>query len=132
MIVLVTPPDVKPDPEVSSKIQKRVFSADYKRRILEEVEACEPGQIGAILRREGLYSAHLTDWRRQRMAGTLEFNAKVKQGRPLKDPRDSEIERLRSENARLAEKLRKADIIIDVQKNSQRFWESNNRQKRRS
>lgn len=117
MTITATPPIMtKPDPEVPGKPTKRLFSSEYKRRILDEVEAAAPGEIGAILRREGLYSSHLTDWRRQREAGTLGFNARVKKGRPAKDPRDAEIERLQRENERLGENLRKADLIIEVQK----------------
>ena len=116
MTITATPLMTKPDPEVPSKPTKRLFSAEYKQRILEEVEAAAPGEIGGILRREGLYSSHLTDWRRQRESGTLGFNARTKKGRPAKDPRDVELERLRRENERLTEKLRKADLIIDVQK----------------
>lgn len=116
MTITATPPMTKPDPEVPSKPTKRLFTAEYKHRILAEVEAAAPGEIGAILRREGLYSSHLTDWRRQRELGTLGFNARTKTGRPAKDPRDVELERLRRENQRLNERLRKADIIIDVQK----------------
>lgn len=116
MTITATPPMTKPDPEVPSKPTKRLFTAEYKHRILAEVEAAAPGEIGAILRREGLYSSHLTDWRRQRELGTLGFNARTKQGRPAKDPILVENERLRRENERLAERLRKADIIIDVQK----------------
>lgn len=117
MTITATPPMTKPDPEVPSRPTKRLFTAEYKHRILDEVEAAAaPGEIGAILRREGLYSSHLTDWRRQRELGTLGFNARTKKGRPAKDPMLVELERLRRENERLNERLRKADIIIDVQK----------------
>lgn len=114
----------KPDPEVPSKPRKRVFSAEYKERILAEVEAAVPGEIGAILRREGLYSSHLTDWRRARQLGTLGLNARTKPGRPKNDPLLAENERLRRENERLEEKLRKAELVIDVQKKVQGLFES--------
>lgn len=116
MTITATPLMTKPDPEVPAKPTKRLFTADYKHRILDEIDAANPGEIGAILRREGLYSSHLTDWRRQRKLGTLGLNARNKTGRPAKDPLEVENDRLRRENARLTEKLRKADLIIDVQK----------------
>lgn len=112
-----------PDPEVPSKPRKRLFSTEFKERILAECEAATPGEIGAILRREGLYSSHLTDWRRQRRLGTLGFNARNKTGRPPKDSREFEIERLRRENELLEGKLRKAELVIDVQKKVQRLFE---------
>jgi transposase len=103
----------KPNPEVVEKTTRRKHSADYKRQILEEVANAKPGQIGEILRREGLYSSTLTDWRRQlenRELGTKKI------GRPNKDLRDIEIERLNLQIERLNKKLHKAGIIIDVQK----------------
>ena len=114
----------KPDPEVPSRPAKRLFTAEYKARILDEVDACPPGEIGVILRREGLYSSHLTTWRRQRKDGELGVNARHKQGRPKQDPVHAENERLRRENARLEEKLRKAELVIDVQKKVQRLFEA--------
>lgn len=114
----------KPDPEVPSKPAKRLFTAEYKQRILDEVEGCPPGEIGAILRREGLYSSHLTTWRRQRKDGELGVNARSKLGRPKNSPLVAEVERLRRENERLEEKLRKAELVIDVQKKVQRLFES--------
>jgi transposase-like protein len=123
--MLTLPPLMtKPNPEVPGKPRKRLFSAEYKERILAEAEAAAPGEIGAILRREGLYSSHLTDWRRQRQLGTLGFNARHKKGRPPKDARDFEIERLRRENERLEEKLRKAELVIEVQKKVQGLFEA--------
>ena len=105
-----------PDPEVPSKPAKRLFSPETKRRVLEECDAAMPGEIGAILRREGLYSSHLTTWRRQLKDGELGFNARSKKGRPLNDPLIAENERLRRDTERLQEKLRKAELIIEVQK----------------
>jgi len=108
----------RPDPEVKEKPVRRRFAAEYKRRILEEAEACaEPGEIGALLRREGLYSSLLTAWRRQREKALAEGLAPKKRGRkPTKDPRADRIGRLERENARFKQRLEEAKIIIDIQK----------------
>lgn len=105
---------VAPDPEVEPKAKRRRFSAAFKARILEEVDR-SPGQTGAILRREGLYSSHLTSWRGQRQAGTLKALGK-KRGRKGKSDEQREIEQLRRENARLQRELEKSQIVIDAQK----------------
>ena len=108
-----------PNPEVSDRPKRRKFTAEYKLRILRELDACtEPGQKGAILRREGLYSSHVTDWRRLRELGELQGLRPKKTGRPRKkrNPLQPELDRLERENARLQEELRKARLIIDVQK----------------
>lgn len=110
--------DGKPDPEVSAQPKRRRFSAAYKVRIVEEVQRCgEPGQIGALLRREGLYSAALTQWRRQYKTGALQGLQDDKRGRKRShDPRDLELQQLRRENEHLTKKLRQAELIIDIQK----------------
>jgi len=107
-----------PDPEVSAKPKRRQFTAAYKARIVEEVQQCtEQGQIGAILRREGLYSSAITLWRRQYQSGALRALKDDKRGRkPIRDARDQEMERLRKENERLNKKLVQAELIIDIQK----------------
>jgi transposase-like protein len=75
-------PPAIPDPEVVVKPKRRQFTAEYKRRILQEADACaQPGEIGALLRREGLYSSHLTTWRHQRQRGELQGLAPAKRGR---------------------------------------------------
>ena len=108
-----------PDPEVPEKKPRRKFTAHYKLRILEEADACqEPGQIGTLLRCEGLYSSNLNTWRRQKEKGLLEALSPKKRGRKEKEknplaPRVSQLER---ENERLRKKLKQAEIIIDVQK----------------
>lgn len=111
------PSDV-PDPEVPATAHRRTFPAAYKLRILAEADAAtKRGQIGALLRREGLYSSHLDKWRRQRARGTLAALAEHPRGRkPTRDPRDEELVRLRRENARLQARLATAETIIDVQK----------------
>src|ERR1041384_1236006 len=84
-----------PDPEVPEKARRRRFSAEYKLAILGEADRCtEPGQIGALLRRERLYSSHLVDWRRQRDAGALQALARKRGPQPA-DPARVEVERLR-------------------------------------
>jgi transposase len=108
-----------PDPEVPEKIPRRRFSAGYKLRILEQADQCaEPGEIGALLRREGLYSSHLATWRRQREEGQLKGLAPKKRGRKKKrtDPSAARVAQLEKENRRLKDQLRRAEIIIDAQK----------------
>lgn len=104
--------------EVVAKARRRRFAAEYKARILREADACAgSGQIGALLRREGLYSSHLTEWRRLRARGALEALAAKKRGKkPTRDARDRELARLARENARLRRKLAQAEAVIEVQK----------------
>jgi transposase-like protein len=106
-------------PEVPEKPTRRRFEAAYKLRILEEADRCtESGQLGELLRREGLYSSHLTTWRKQREEGALDALGAKKRGRKAKrkDPKALEVERLQRENRQLAERLRQAETIIEVQK----------------
>jgi len=110
---------VIPDPEVREKAVRRRFTAEYKLRILKEADSCtEKGQIGALLRREGLYSSNLTTWQRQMEKGTLDALSPRKTGPKGKrpDPSASRIAELERENERLAKKLRQAETIIEVQK----------------
>ena len=105
-----------PDPEVRPKARHRRFTAEYKKRILDEADACtQPSEIGALLRREGLYSSLLSRWRQQRAQGALRALAPKRRG-PTPDPRAEEIARLRRENERLQARLKKAETIIEVQK----------------
>ena len=106
------------DPEVSATPRRRRFTADYKRSILDQSEACrEEGAIGALLRREGLYYAHLSKWRRQRQQAELDGLAPKKRGRkPNTNPLAEQNRHLRTENARLTHQLQQAETIIDVQK----------------
>jgi transposase-like protein len=108
----------RPDPEVVAKPRRRAFTAEYKRRILNEADAARfSGTIGALLRREGLYSSHLVAWRRERDAGILEALTPQKRGpKSKRHPLEDENQKLRRQNERLTEQLRKAEIIIDVQK----------------
>lgn len=105
--------------EVPERAQRRRFTAEYKARILREVDACKhPGEQGALLRREGLYSSHLMVWRRQRDEGSLAALEPKKRGRkPQKrDPLLLENERLRRELAKVQHRLDQAEVIIAVQK----------------
>ncbi len=116
---LVPPVVVVADPEVSEKARRRQFSAEYKLRVLREADACsEPGEIGALLRREGLYSSHLGLWRQQRDDGTLQGLAPRKRGRRTKavNPLSKRVAELERENERLKRRLKQAETIIDVQK----------------
>lgn len=106
-----------PNPEVSAVPRRRRFTAQYKLDILKEVEASqEPGAVGAILRREGLYSSHLTEWRKERDRSALEALGKKRGRKPTRLPHADELESLRRENAQLQRRLEQAELIIDVQK----------------
>jgi transposase-like protein len=107
-----------PDPEVTAKAQRRTFTAAYKLAILEELDRAAPGEAGAVLRREGLYSSSLVEWRRQRKQGILRVDAPVRRGPPAaaKGLDTAELARLRRENVRLERQLAKARYIIDIQK----------------
>jgi len=107
---------VPPYPEVRPKAQRRQYTAEYKRRILDEADACTtPAQRGALLRREELYSSHLTTWRQQRTQGILDGLAPKKRG-VKSDPLALENAHLRSEIKRLEQQLQRAETIIEVQK----------------
>jgi transposase-like protein len=110
------PTTTLPDPEVRPKAKHRHFTAEYKKRILDEADACtSPTQRGALVRREGLYSSHLTMWRRQRAQGILDGLTPKKRG-VKSDPLALENAQLRRENQRLEQQLRRAEMIIEVQK----------------
>ena len=107
------------DPEVPEKASRRKFTADYKLRILKEAEPCQgPGQLGALLRREGLYSSHLTTWRRQAERGTLQALSPRRRGPkpPKPNPLTKRVAALEKENQHLRHKLKQAETIIEVQK----------------
>lgn len=108
-----------PDPEVSSSNCRRRFSAAYKARIVRKADACrEPGEVGALLRREGLYSSQLAEWRKQYMEGAEVALADDKRGRKTtKNPLEPEVEKLRRELERTNKKLKQAELIIEFQKN---------------
>jgi transposase len=106
-----------PDPEVPAKPERRKFRAEDKKRILEETDrAVEHGGVGAILRREGIYSSTLHGWRKERDAAVRKAFSQKRGPQTKRNPLSSENERLRRQNQRLQEELEKARIIIDVQK----------------
>lgn len=110
---------VGPDPEVGEKVVRRRFSAKYKREILRKVDACTtPGEVGKILRREGLYSSNLSTWRKQQEQGILEGLKPKKRGRKAtpKNPLEDELKMARRDVMRLQRKLEQAETIIDIQK----------------
>ena len=107
---------VMPDPEVPAKASRRRFTSEYKRRILKEADACT--DLGALLRSEGLYASNLTTWRKQMNRGVLTALSPKKRGRKESNsnPLQIENEQLRKENNRLGRRLKRAELIIDIQK----------------
>lgn len=102
--------------EVVAKARRRQHAAEYKLRILREADACKgTGEMGALLRREGLYSSLVSKWREQRERGSLSGSSEQRRG-PKVDPNAAELARLQRENKRLKEQLERAELIIDVQK----------------
>ena len=108
----------RPNPEVVAGAKRRSFTAEYKQRILAEADRAKlSGGIGALLRREGLYSSHLVTWRQERAAGILHALTPQKRGpKSKRSALDDENQQLRRENQHLSEELRKAEIVIDIQK----------------
>jgi len=110
---------VEREVEVSAKAERRRFTAEYKRKILKEADGCSrPGELGALLRREGLYSSHLTAWRRAREQGGLAGLSPKKRGprAEVADPRDQRIVELERDNRCLKARLERAEALIEVQK----------------
>jgi transposase-like protein len=106
-----------PDPEVVPRAKRRRFTAGYKLSVVEEADRCsEPGEVGALLRREGLYSSHLSNWRRQRAEGQLRALAERKRGRKSQEQQVHELDELRREKEQLQVRLQQAELIIEVQK----------------
>jgi len=111
---------VMEDVQVVAKPKRRTYSAEYKRRILKEADACAtPGAVGALLRREGLYSSHLVMWRRARARGELTALAPKKRGRKSTavDARDRRIAELERQLAEMTGRARRAEALVDAQKN---------------
>ena len=103
--------------------RRRSFTAQYKLDVVAEYDAAATGEKGAVLRREGLYSSHVIEWRRARDAGTLAGPARPR-GRPAADPRDAQIARLQKEKAQLEQELAKARFVVDVQSKLQALLET--------
>lgn len=115
-----------PNPEVLAKPKRRRFTADYKLRILQETDSCtEPGQIGQILRREGLYASHLTKWRQQRQEGALNSLSCNKRGRKpqIETLMVNRVNELEKKNEELRKKLKQAEVVIEVQKKISELFE---------
>ena len=104
----------RPDPEVPERARRRTFTAKYKLEILAAYDAAPEGEKGALLRREGLYSSHIVQWRRARDAGALAGLA-VPRGRQRRDPQAEQIARLEAEKRQLEQELAKARFVVDVQ-----------------
>jgi transposase len=111
----------RPDPEVPEKARRWRFTAQYKLDVVAEYDAAPVGEKGAVLRREGLYSSHVIEWRRARDAGVLAGPGRPR-GRPAADLRDAQIARLTKEKARLEQELARARFVVDVQENCRRSW----------
>lgn len=106
-----------PDPELVERAKRRSFTAEHKLRVLAEADACtKPGEVGALLRREGLYTSHLTAWRKQREQGALQALGRPR-GRPKGDGREAQIAALRKRAERAETELAKARRVIEVQGN---------------
>jgi transposase len=105
--------------EVPEKARRRTYTVEYKLQIVKEAEACKPGDLGALLRREGLYSSHLTTWRQARDRGELSPGAKARRRGPMTtapDPRDKRIAELERQNAKLTTRAERAEAIAEIQK----------------
>jgi len=109
--------------EVLEKATRRRFTASYKAQILAEADACESGELGELLRREGLYSSSLKRWRAERDSGALDSKQRGRKTKPGKKE-IQEMARLKLENGRLAERLRQAELIIEVQKKVSEMMET--------
>ena len=109
---------LRPDPEAAAKGKRRRFTNEYKRRILAEADRCGPGEIAALLRREGLYSSHISTWRAARDRGELGGATTKKRGPKPKavDPSAKRITELERENAKLKARAERAEFLVEMQK----------------
>ena len=104
----------RPEPEVPERARRRTFTAKYKLEVRAAYDAAPDGEKGAVLRREGLYSSHITEWRKARDAGALAGLA-APRGRKRRDPAGEQIARLQAEKQRLEQELAKTRFVVDVQ-----------------
>lgn len=119
MSTAIRDPQVEPETEVSAKATRRCFTAEYKRRILKEADSCtRPGEMGALLRREGLYSSHVTTWRAQQRRGELAGLSAKRRGPQSRRPdaRDRKIAEQEREIARWKARAERAEALVDLQK----------------
>jgi transposase-like protein len=110
----VTGEQERPDPEVPERARRRTFTAQYKQDVLAACEAAPEGEKGAILRREGLCSSLISEWRRARDAGAL-AGLRQPRGRPAADPRDARIAQLERDKAKLEQELATSRFVVEVQ-----------------
>ena len=115
----------KPDPEVAAKGKRRRFTAEYKRRVLAEADKCtKPGEVGALLRREGLYSSHLTTWRAARASGDLGGGTRKRGPKPKAiDENAKRVAELEKENAKLRARAERAEFMVEMQKKMAALFE---------
>jgi transposase-like protein len=113
----------RPDPEVPGRARRRTFTAACKQEVLAAYDAAPDGEKGAVLRREGLYSSLISEWRRARDAGAL-AGLKQPRGRPPADPRDAQVARLEREKAKLEKELATARFVVGVQSKMQALLET--------
>ncbi len=114
---LSSTPESVPDPEIEARPARRRFTAKYKLAILEQADACSSREeVGSLLRREGLYSSHLSNWRLARRRGSLAALGKRRGRKPKRHPLESKVARLEREKTRLENELHRAQLIIDVQR----------------
>jgi transposase-like protein len=106
--------NARPDPEVPERARRRTFTAKYKQQMLEAYDAAPAGEKGAVLRREGLYSSHIVEWRRARDVGALAGLTQPR-GRPKRDRQQDRITHLEADKRRLEQELAKANFVVDVQ-----------------
>ena len=116
MATKTTSEGVGSNPEVPERAKRRRFTAEYKLKIVQEADRCSSGEIGALLRREGLYSSHLSVWRRQRDTGALAAFGKKRGRKAKRTPEQEEIERLQREIGRLRHRVKQTEAIIAAQK----------------
>ena len=116
-------PQDRPDPEVPERARRRRFTAQYKLDVLAAYDAAAQGEKGAILRREGLYSSHIVEWRRARDSGALAGLGRPR-GRPAADPRDAQISPPQKENQQLGQELARARFVVEVQAKLQALLET--------